>query len=364
MKVLIAFNSFKQTASSAELNDKILKNLNRKGIFAFSVNISDGGDGFLDCFKNNCKIIKKNVTGPFYDTKVKSEYCIKRDEAFIEIAEICGIRYLKKGELDPINATTYGVGQIIKDAVKKGAKKIYIGLGGTASNDGGFGMARCLGAKFLDKKAKPIDNNIYGLLKLYRIDFSNFMDFSGIKFYGVSDVKNKLLGKYGSAQVFGPQKGATPKDIRIIEEALSNLSYVLKKETGRDISSVEGGASAGGLGAGVYGFLNGKLISGSDFIIKRFNIEDMIKKADVIITGEGKLDRSSFYGKITGEIIKIGSRFNKKVIFFTAINDFNKKIKGVDVIDLSKKYPLKVCLSNIISLISKELENLRLFNAL
>ncbi len=364
MKVLVIFNSFKQTASSSELNEAVLKKLINKNISAYAVNVSDGGDGFLDCFRKNCEIIKKKVTGPFYDMKVKSEYGIKGYEAFVEIAEICGIRYLKKDELDPINATTYGVGEAIKDAVKKGVKKIYIGLGGTASNDGGFGMARCLGAKFLDRKAKLIDNNIYGLLNLYRIDFSNFMDVSGIKFYGVSDVKNKLLGKYGSARVFGPQKGADKKDIKIIEEALSNLSYVLKKETGRDISSVEGGASAGGLGAGVYGFLNGKLISGSDFIIKRFNIEDMIKKADVIITGEGKLDRSSFYGKITGEIIKMGSRFNKKIIFFTAINDFNKKIKGVDVINLSKKYPLKACLSDIVSLIAKESENLRLFKAL
>lgn len=358
MKIIVALNSFKGTASSSEINKIISYKLYNKGFDVRSVNISDGGDGFIDCFKDEAESVIKTVTGPFYSKKIKTEYIIKDNDAFIEIAKICGLGYLKKNELDPLNATTYGVGEVIKDAVKRGVNKIYIGLGGTASNDCGFGMAKALGARFYDKNGNEIENSIYGLLKLDKIDFSNFTSLSKIKFYGVSDVTNKLLGKYGSARVFGSQKGANDKDIKTIEKALSNLTRVLKKEKGVDISKIKSGASAGGLGAGVYGFLKGELLGGSDFIIKKFKIDKLIRDSDIVITGEGKLDRSSFYGKISGEIVKLGLKYNKKIIFITAVDEYNKKMNNVQVINLSQKYPINFLIKKIKKVISDEIENI------
>ncbi len=357
MKVFIAINSFKSTAPSSTLNEIASKMLGKKGFEVDFVNVSDGGDGFLRCF--NGKIVKKKVTGPLYNMKVDAEYLIDSEKAYIEIANICGIKYLLPDKLDIMNATTYGIGEVIKDAINKGVKEFYIGLGGTASNDCGFGMARSLGARFFDKDGVEIENNIYGLLKLVRIDFSNFIDISKISFYGICDVKNKLLGINGSARVFGKQKGATEKEVIIIERALKNLTKVILKEKGVDISKIEGGASAGGLAAGIYGFLDGRILNGSEFIIKMLDIDKRIKNSDIVITGEGKLDRSSFYGKITGEIIRLSKKHKKRVIFLTAVSDY-KKLDGVDIINFSEKYPVKYLIKNITTVLEKELYSLEI----
>jgi glycerate kinase len=353
MRILVALNAFKGTATSSELNRVISKVLLKNHSVSIK-NISDGGDGFIDCFKKNGIVIKKIVTGPLYDMKVKAKYVLSNKIAYIEIAEASGIRYLKKNQLDIINATTYGVGELIYDAVKKGAKEIYIGLGGTASNDCGFGMARALGIRFLDRYGNEVKNNMYGIMDIKKIDFSKFNISDRIKFYGVCDVKNRLLGKYGSARVFGPQKGASKTDIETIEKALKNLTIVLRKETGRDISKIDGGAAAGGLGAGLYGFLNSKIISGSDFIFKKLKFLDDLKRCDLVITGEGRLDRSTFYGKITGEIIRVALKHKKRIIFITAVDDYKKRIKGTEIINLSKKYEISYLTKNITDAIEKE----------
>ncbi|MBP7796560.1 MAG: glycerate kinase [Elusimicrobiales bacterium] len=353
MRILVALNAFKGTASSSKLNKVVSKILSKKHSVLIK-NISDGGDGFIDCFKKNGIVIKKIVTGPLYDMKVKAKYVLDSKVAYIEIAEASGIRYLKKNQLDIINATTYGVGELIIDAVRRGAKEIYIGLGGTASNDCGFGMARALGIRFLDGYGDDVENNIYGMINIKKIDFSKFNISDRIKFYGVCDVKNRLLGKYGSARVFGPQKGASETDIETIEKALKNLTIVLKKETGRDISKIYGGAAAGGLGAGLYGFLNSKIISGSDFIFKKLKFLDDLKRCDLVITGEGRLDRSTFYGKITGEIIRVALKHKKRIIFITAVDDYKKRIKGTEIINLSKKYEISYLTKNITDAIEKE----------
>ncbi|MEF3280558.1 MAG: glycerate kinase [Elusimicrobiota bacterium] len=358
MNVLICVNSFKGTASSKEINKILSKVLVRKGYDVVVKNVSDGGDGFLDCFSETGNIIKKKVTGPFYGSKISASYVIDKKDAFIEIARVCGIRYLEEKQLDIMNATTYGVGELIKDAINRGAIKIYLGLGGTASNDAGFGMAKALGVRFLDGKGDEVENSIFGLIRVKKIDFSNFISIDGIDFYGVCDVKNKLLGKYGSAKIFGPQKGALPKDIPIIEKALTNFKDVLLKQKGIDISKITGGASAGGLGAGISGILGGRLLNGSDFVMKKLNLISFIKKADIIITGEGKLDKSSFYGKITGEIIKISLKYHKKIFVFCGLNEYEKAIRGANLISFDKKYPVPFLKKNILSVLKKEINNI------
>jgi glycerate kinase len=353
MKILVAFNSFKKTYSSKEINEGLCNFLIKKGFDVNYVNVSDGGDGFLDCFEG-LRERKIWVCGPFYQTKVKTKYLFNSDKAYIEIANICGLKLLKEEELKPLYATSYGVGEVLKDCFEEKFKRIYIGLGGTSTSDGGFGMARALGIRFYDENGREIENSIYGLLKLKKIDFSNFKK-PVSEVFAVVDVRNKLLGKNGSARVFAPQKGADKNEVLIIEKALKNLTICLKKETGIDISKIEGGASAGGLGAGIYGFLGGKIIFGSDFIIKEKNIEFLIKNSDVIITGEGKFDKTSFFKKMPGEIIKIANKYGKKVILVSVFNEYPKKIKNVYFITLSKKYSITDTTKNLKRIIKKEI---------
>ncbi len=356
MKILSIINSFKGTASSIQINNAIKKNLAQKHII-ISVAVSDGGDGFLECLEGKGKYVSINTKGPFIDMTVKAKYLIDKENAYIEIAEICGIKYLAFSRLNPLKATTYGVGMVIEDAIKRGAKRIYIGLGGTASNDACCGAAYYLGVRFIDKNSNEIFPDIEGILKTTSIDFSRLKITKNVKFYAVCDVKNKLLGKYGSARVFGPQKGATEKDIVVIERALKNLTLLIKKEKKVDISKIEGGAAAGGFAAGMYGFFNAKIIKGSDFVMKKLQIEKLIKNSDIILTGEGKFDRTSFYGKITGEIVKKAKKHRKKIIVISAISDI-KSIKGVEIINLSSKYPLKAIFKDPLPFILKEIKSI------
>lgn len=355
MKVLLLINSFKGTASSLDINLKLLKALSEKFYVKYFA-VSDGGDGFLDCFRKNSKNYFLTTEGPFINMKVKTEYLIsKKGEAFIEIANICGIKYLKKEQLNPIKATTYGLGKVVFDAIKNGAKDIYFGLGGTASNDCGCGLAHSLGIKFIDENKNEVFPDIDGIIKTKYIDFSEIRIKKGINFFAICDVKNKLLGKYGSARIFGTQKGATKKDIEKIEQALKHLTKLIKKQRGVDISKIEGGASAGGLASGLYGFFDAKIINGARFVIERLDLETHIKNSDIIITGEGKFDKTSFYGKITGEIIKIAQKYKKKVLVITAVSEI--KTKKLEIIDLSKRYPIKNIIKEPIFFITKEIKN-------
>lgn len=359
VRILSLMNSFKGTASSRELNLFFYKYFRKKGYTVDFRNISDGGDGFIDSFiGRGDRIIRYSVTGPFYNMKVRPRVLLKKNSAFIEIAEICGIKYLTEKQFDIINATTYGVGEVIYRLItERKVKNMYIGLGGTASNDAGFGMARALGIRFLDGYGREIENNIYGLLNLGRIDFSGFkLKNFKYKVYAISDVENRLLGKYGSARVFGPQKGAGKKEIEIIEKALKRLRTVLKKQFGVDIN-IKSSAAAGGLAAGLFGFLNAEILNGSNFVIEKNGVKDIINKFDIVFTGEGKFDRSSFYGKITGEIIRLAKKHGKKVIFLCALSDYNARVKNVEVVNLSKYYNIKKLREDLFGCLSDWLDN-------
>ena len=356
MRILSLVNSFKGTASSKDINYTIKKTLSRKFTIEY-LSVSDGGDGFLDCFRDGSKSIKLYTIGPLREIKVRAEYLIKGEEAFIEIANVCGIKYLRKDQLNPIKATTYGISKLILDAISNNAKEIYLGLGGTATNEAAAGLAYGLGIRFLDRDNNEIFPDIEGIIKTERLDLSNIRIPKGIRFYAVADVKNRLLGRYGSAKVFAPQKGASERDIKLIETALKKLTYLIKKHRGRDISKVVGGAAAGGIAAGVYGFFDAEILNGSKFIIERLGIDKIIPEFDIIITGEGKFDRTSFYGKITGEIIKLAKRFKKRCIVITAIDEIYRE--DIEIIDLSKKYPIRKLLKSPLAIIEKEISNYR-----
>ena len=289
--------------------------------------VADGGDGLMEVFKSahNGSLEYKITALNAVHKKRKAPYLILPDRktCIIETAKICGLGGLEKRELMPLQATSFGIGEVIKAAIKKGAKVFYIGLGGVACNDGGAGMASALGFKLLDDKGRQIPPGVEGLLRLTRIEDCPHL-LKNIKFFGLSDVKNPLLGPKGSAAVYGPQKGASPADVLVMERALKNFARVAKRDLKKNINKPRCGA-AGAIGAGIYGFLDAQLLDGGPFILGKLKAAEAVKKCDIIITAEGKLDAQTFYGKAPQLVCALAKKYKKPLIFVCAINEIKNK---------------------------------------
>lgn len=324
MDLLIAPNAFKGSLSAREFCSRaaFLSQKHKIKTLPFS----DGGDSILEVFSyvfKNSKLysskaynaIGKNKKAPFL-ILADGETCI------LETAKICGLGELKKSELNFMGASSFGIGQIIKAAYKKGARKFYIGLGGVAFNDAGAGMAMALGYKLLNSSGKAIKKGVGGLLDLAEIQKPK--DLPQIEVYGLSDVRNPLLGANGSAAVYGPQKGASVQEVILAEKALRNLARIVKRDLGVNINTLHCGA-AGALGAGLKGFLGAKLVAGAPFISAKLGLSKAIKKADIIITGEGKLDSQSFCGKGPLYICSLAAKYQKPAVFICGINEVKDK---------------------------------------
>jgi len=306
--------------------------------------ISDGGDGIIEVFKAahpNSREYHITALNAVCKNQ-KAHYLMLPDNktCVLETAKICGLGSLKKSELMPLQATSYGIGTVIKAALKKGAKTFYIGLGGVACNDGGAGMAQALGFKLSDKSGREIKPGVEGLLQLNRIKGRAP---KGIKFIALSDVKNPLLGKHGSASVYGPQKGATAQDVKIMERSLSNFAKVFRRDFGKNINKPRC-AAAGAIAAGLYGFLDAELLDGGPFIFKKISAATAVKNCDIVITAEGKLDRQTFYGKAPQLVCELAKKYKKPLIFICGSNEIkNKKTllhhgitKVIEILPLAK----------------------------
>ena len=320
MKVLSIIDSFKGTISSKRLNELVTLELTKKGYLVDSVAIADGGDGFCDAMADILKGVsykKVNVFDPLF-REIESEYLVDKinNVAYIELAKASGINLLTKEELNPFIASTYGLGQLINDAIISGIKKIIIGIGGSATNDGGTGMLEALGVKFIDVNNQTINHISNGKFKeIKRIDESEFLEkIQGIEFITLSDVSNPLLGSTGATYIFSPQKGGKRE---MLAELESNMEYYssFKKE----VRDNPGSGAAGGVGYALYGYFKATFYPGIDYILDLIDFNELVKKYDYIITGEGKVDIQSLLGKV---IFKIASRCgDKKVIVVCALND-------------------------------------------
>lgn len=319
MKILALPNALKGSLSAAQAGQIFLRALaKRHTVRAWP--ISDGGDGLLDFFKtlDPCaKTVFITAQNAFFKNK-RVPFLILSDKktAVLETAKICGLGSAKKSELNPLGATSYGVGQVLSAAAKRGAKTIYVGLGGVATNDGGAGMAAACGARLLNKNGQKIPPGAQALLRLAQLDLTLLKkQFKGIKIIGIADVTNPLLGPLGSARVFGPQKGATLKQVKILERALTVWANVLKNETGKKISRVKSTGAAGAIAAGLCGCFGAKLCLGAEALFKKAKLDEQIKRADLIITCEGKLDAQTFYGKAPGTVLQLARKHKKPVLF-------------------------------------------------
>ncbi len=317
MKILLLPGAFKGSLSALQAGQILSKNLSSKHTVRFFP-IADGGDGFIDCLRQldpHAQLVHTYAKDAFLRTQ-RTSFLLLSDKktAILETARICGLGKAKK--LDPLGASSYGVGQVILHAIKYGAKRIYIGLGGVACNDAGAGMAVACGAKLLDKNGHKISLGASPLLQLVKADFSNLQkNLEGIEIVGCADVKNSLLGPKSSAKVFGPQKGATPAQVKLLDKALARWARVLSQTTGRQTAHAPFTAAAGAIAAGIYGCLGGKLLLGSDFLVQKLSLEKHVRWADLIITSEGKLDAQTFYGKAPLAVLKLARKYKKPVLF-------------------------------------------------
>ncbi len=319
MKILALPNAFKGSLSAAKAALLFAQELS-KNHEVKSYPLSDGGDGFIDFFHNldpHAKLISVQAKNAFLKIR-RTHFLLLSDgkTAVLETARICGLGTAKKEELDPLGASSYGVGQVLKTAVKAGATTIYVGLGGVACNDGGAGMAAACGAVLKDKKGALIPLGAQLLCNAYTADFSALKNlFKNVTIIGVADVTNPLLGPKSSAKVFGPQKGATPAQVKILDKAMAVWARVIKKATGQSIAYAPSTAAAGAIAAGLMGCFGAKLLLGSDFLFQKAALEKHFKWADLVITTEGKLDRQTFYGKAPLAVLQLAKKYNKPTLF-------------------------------------------------
>jgi len=320
MKIVVAPNSFKGSLTAIEVSDAIEKGI--REVFpeaeVIKIPMADGGDGTVECLVNATggEILKEKVIGPLGD-KVLAHYGFLGDKktAVIEMAAASGLTLVPESKRNPLITTTYGTGQLIKAVLNQGCRKMIIGIGGSATNDGGAGMAQALGVKLLDQEGKEVGFGGGELKKIVKIDIS-CMDnrLSDTKVLVASDVNNPLCGPQGASKIYGPQKGATPEVIEELDKSLAFFAELIKRDLNKDIKDIPGAGAAGGLGAGLMAFLNAELRSGIEIIIEIVKIEQIIRESDLLITGEGRIDAQSVFGKVPFGLGKMAKKYNVPVI--------------------------------------------------
>lgn len=320
MKVVISIDSLKGSLTSMEAANAI-KNGILKVNEEYEVVIkplADGGEGTVDALVEgmNGQAIITEVTGPVKE-KVKAKYGILKETntAIMEMAQAAGFALVPTELKNPLYTTTYGVGEMIKEAMAKGCRNFIVGIGGSATNDAGVGMLQALGFEFYDENDNLVGLGGQVLNRIKRINTSNrIKELDECNFKIACDVNNPLYGENGAAYIYGPQKGATPEIVKLLDEGLINFAEVVKKDLDKDIAQVPGVGAAGGLGFAFLGFLNSKLESGIKIILDEINLDEAVKEADIVITGEGRLDNQTAMGKAPIGVAKVAKKYGAKVI--------------------------------------------------
>ena len=342
-------DSFKGTLSAIEVCNIMkssIKNL-YKDANIISVPVADGGEGTVDAFLYALGGEKKSVwvSDAFNEQKILAHYAMLKDDiAVIEMATCAGLP-LVKNRLEPDKTTTFGVGELIIDAVNSGAKKIILGLGGSATNDGGCGMAAALGVKFKDEQDQKFIPTGGTLSKIYKIDMNNiYPNIKDIEFISMCDVDNPLCGRLGASAVFAPQKGADEDMVKLLDEGLAHLAKIIKRDLHIEVKDIKGAGAAGGLGAGSIAFLQSKLTKGIDVVLDTINFDELVSKADIVFTGEGKFDSQSLYGKVVMGVANRSQKYKTPVIVVTgAIGENIQEAynKGITAIFSINKEPME-----------------------
>lgn len=323
MKIVIATDSLKGSLTSLEAGQAISQGIHRAIPDAEVIvrPIADGGEGTVEALVlgMNGKEVTVTVTGPL-GTPVECTYGILEEQktAIIEMSGAAGITLVPLPDRNPLYTTTYGVGEVIKDAIRRGCRHFIVGIGGSATNDGGMGMLQALGYGFLDQNEKPVGFGAKGLKDLTKITDTNVIpELKECTFRIACDVTNPLCGDRGCSAVYGPQKGATPSMIREMDKWLEDYAALSAKTFPKADALYPGTGAAGGMGFAFLTFTNAVLESGIKIILDETQLEDYIKDADIVVTGEGRLDGQTVMGKAPIGVAQIAKKYDKTVIAFS-----------------------------------------------
>jgi glycerate kinase len=339
-KIVIAPDSFKGSVTAAEACEAI-----KRGIRKFlpdaeiiSLPMADGGEGTVDALvaATGGTLRHAPVRGPLGED-VLAAYGLLGEPgtktAIIEMAASSGLPLVPSDQRNPLNTTTYGLGELILDALAQGCKKILLGLGGSATNDGGCGMAQALGARFYNQAGTEIDTYVTGRLAgaISSLDCEELHEVvRDAEFVTACDVTNPLLGENGASYTYGPQKGATPEIVRELDANLAHVYDLIEAETGAQVRDIAGAGAAGGLGAAVLAFLNAKLERGIELVMRESGFDEKIQGADLIITGEGRIDKTSAQGKSLSGIAAAAAKQNIPVIALAgSVNDDPNLVQNI-----------------------------------
>ncbi len=344
MKIVIASDSFKGSLSSIEAGTAV-KNAAEKIFGDAEIIVSplaDGGEGTAEALLEGLggKIISCTVNGPMGD-KIEAQYALTDDNtAIIDVAAAAGLTLVNEQDRNPLEASSYGVGQMIDNAIRRGVRKYIIGLGGSATIDGGIGMLEALGLKFYNRFGDRI-KNIKGkdVADIKHIDFSEGNRYiPECKFSVACDVENVLCGPEGAAEVFGAQKGADEKAIKLLDTALSDLADTVKMNFHKDTKNVKGAGAAGGLGWAFVTFLGGELKKGTEIVAEATQLREKLDGADIFVTGEGRIDSQSVMGKAPVSAAKIAKQAGAATIAFCAVT--GKGAETVNEADIDAFFPI------------------------
>jgi glycerate kinase len=319
MRILIAPDKFKGSLTSFEACAAIAKGLGQasRRLEITQLPLADGGEGLLDVMA--FYTFTETRSAPTLDPllrPISSPWLLSADgkTAFIEMAKTSGLQLLKPSEYDCLAGSTFGTGQLIGEAIRSGAEEIVIGIGGSATNDGGIGMAAALGVRFLDKGGKELPPVGGSLIRIDRIEVPRKTGWEGIHFRVACDVTNPLYGPLGATRVYAPQKGASPETVGLLEAGMQHYSGVLERDLGIKVADRPGAGAAGGLGAGCMVFLHAGVVRGVDLVIEYSGAAESIRDSDLVITGEGKMDEQTLQGKLVAGIAALGREYNKPVL--------------------------------------------------
>lgn len=319
-KIVLAPDSFKESMTAKTVCESLEKGITKilPHVSCIHVPMADGGEGTMQSLVDATggKIYEAKVKGPL-GNPVTAQYGISGsgDMGVIEMASASGLHLVPMENRNPCLTTTYGTGELIKACLNHGVKKLLIGIGGSATNDGGAGMLQALGGKLLDANGKDLSFGGLALKDLHKIDLSDVdIRLRDVDIDVACDVDNPLIGEKGASKVFGPQKGANEEQVELLEAALSHYGDIIENQLEIDVKNFSGAGAAGGLGAGLMVFLNGKLKKGIDLVIDYVKLEENIAEADLVITGEGSLDSQTFHGKTPLGVSKLAKKYNVPVI--------------------------------------------------
>ncbi len=328
MRILIAPDKFKGSLSAMEVCQAIAKGLEQQSTSYELIfhPIADGGDGSLDVLSNYLSLEKQSLKS--FDPVgrlIPTYYFTSGHLAFIELANASGLVLLSEYERDPLKTSTFGTGQLIANAISKGYEHIYLFLGGSATNDAGIGIAAALGCIFYDEQQQALPPVGESLIKIKSINFQTAIDFKNIKITLLCDVRNPLFGPNGAAYVYARQKGADDSSIEYLDRGLMHYSKILHQQSGIDISNMPGSGAAGGVAASMIALFGAQIKSGIEVISSLSGLEEKMRTADWVISGEGKLDAQSLEGKVVDGIASLCKKHKKPLILFVGKNELSEK---------------------------------------